>query len=110
MFAALVVLALCAFLIAGLQWRYRRAALAKQWLHAIVAAVEAVEAGEPVHAPNCSALVFLGSEPASRVRAFFEAANSPAQDRERTLALGDAVLRELRDIATHRDHTLVSRA
>jgi hypothetical protein len=114
MFAAVVVLALSALLAVGLLWRSRRAALANRLLHMIVAAMEALETGGAVEranwTPDVSASVLLGSKLSGRVEAFFQAAADPAGDRERAFELGGAVLRDLRDISTHRSHELVSRA
>jgi len=110
MFAALVVLALLTLGAAVIQWRSRRVALANRLLHTIVATLEALETGQAIEIPSRSAFAPLGPGLASRVNVFFQVAADPVQNRDRAFALGEALLRELRDISTHRDHGLVSRA
>ena len=110
MFVALVVMAFLLFFVAALQWRSRRAAVANRWLHAIVGAMEALENGRAIHAPNLPQSTLLGSSVAQHIKSFYATACDPAPDSARAQALGDAVLRELRDISTHREHKWVSRA
>jgi hypothetical protein len=119
--AAMAVIALALVLAAtGVSvWRARRRVLTKRLMHAIVSAMEALDRdADPALSPEllCPSRSLLGATLAGKIRAFASAClpigtgGATSADRGRAFASGEAVLRDLRDVATGRRHDLVSRA